>query len=258
MDISKLYSLSTEKKTSPSSKSHLFISPELLKHFPEQGIATRPTIKALRISNFTKKNVWSKFTPRRLPTERYGTALPSEASSFDAEAFELFSPTKLETDFAVSANIFEKREDRVEEENLISNFLESKTHRTPYKSKQIYIIKGIETISSLCSQVDYEQSNELIENLNKNLRKKNENLTSCTCTKSHCLKEYCNCYKNGFGCNLNCKCVECCNKYQKVAERKKKKIGCSCAHSQCLKKYCECYRRRKKCKGCKCQNCKNF
>ena len=34
----------------------------------------------------------------------------------------------------------------------------------------------------------------------------------CNCTKSNCMKKYCECYKQGFNCNSLCRCVECKNK----------------------------------------------
>ena len=34
----------------------------------------------------------------------------------------------------------------------------------------------------------------------------------CNCTKSNCMKKYCECYKQGFKCNSLCRCLECKNK----------------------------------------------
>ena len=34
----------------------------------------------------------------------------------------------------------------------------------------------------------------------------------CNCTKSNCMKKYCECYKQGFNCNSLCRCIECNNK----------------------------------------------
>ena len=34
----------------------------------------------------------------------------------------------------------------------------------------------------------------------------------CNCTKSNCMKKYCECFKQGFNCNSLCRCVECKNK----------------------------------------------
>ena len=34
---------------------------------------------------------------------------------------------------------------------------------------------------------------------------------TCTCTKSNCNKKYCECYKLGEKCNVNCRCINCLN-----------------------------------------------
>ena len=34
----------------------------------------------------------------------------------------------------------------------------------------------------------------------------------CNCTKSNCMKKYCECYKQGLNCNSLCRCIECKNK----------------------------------------------
>lgn len=41
----------------------------------------------------------------------------------------------------------------------------------------------------------------------------------CNCTKSHCLKLYCDCFANGEFCQLNCKCKECSNNLENEEER---------------------------------------
>lgn len=93
----------------------------------------------------------------------------------------------------------------------------------------------------------------------------------CNCTKSQCLKLYCDCFANGEFCYL-CNCMNCFNNIQneehrqraikncldrnphafrpkigkakdnsgEVAIRKHTK-GCNCKRSGCLKNYCECY-----------------
>ena len=37
----------------------------------------------------------------------------------------------------------------------------------------------------------------------------------CNCTKSNCMKKYCECYKQGLNCNSLCRCIECKNKNNK-------------------------------------------
>lgn len=108
----------------------------------------------------------------------------------------------------------------------------------------------------------------------------------CNCTKSQCLKLYCDCFANGEFCN-NCNCNNCFNNLEHEEERQKAikacldrnplafhpKIGkgkdgdherrhtkgCNCKRSGCLKNYCECYEAKILCTNlCKCVGCKNF
>ncbi|XP_013879407.1 protein lin-54 homolog [Austrofundulus limnaeus] len=108
----------------------------------------------------------------------------------------------------------------------------------------------------------------------------------CNCTKSQCLKLYCDCFANGEFCN-NCNCNNCFNNLVHETERLKAiktcldrnpeafkpKIGkgkegesdrrhskgCNCKRSGCLKNYCECYEAKIMCSSiCKCIGCKNF
>ncbi|KAH9518890.1 Protein lin-54 [Bulinus truncatus] len=108
----------------------------------------------------------------------------------------------------------------------------------------------------------------------------------CNCTKSQCLKLYCDCFANGEFCQ-NCNCTNCANNLEHEEERSKAikscldrnpqafhpKIGkakdvegnrrhtkgCNCKRSGCLKNYCECYEAKIMCSSfCKCFGCKNF
>ncbi|XP_051740635.1 spexin prohormone 2 isoform X2 [Ctenopharyngodon idella] len=108
----------------------------------------------------------------------------------------------------------------------------------------------------------------------------------CNCTKSQCLKLYCECFANGEVCN-NCKCVNCYNNTEhdlersqaikaclernpgafrpKIGSRKQGNVkgrhtkGCNCKRSGCLKNYCECYEAKIMCTStCKCVGCRNY
>ena len=44
------------------------------------------------------------------------------------------------------------------------------------------------------------------------LPEKKMQIIECNCTKSKCLKKYCECFKNGYNCGNLCRCVGCANK----------------------------------------------
>ena len=85
----------------------------------------------------------------------------------------------------------------------------------------------------------------------------------CYCTKTRCIKKYCECYSNNRYCK-NCHCVNCLNKFiHKGIEPPKENVEsnevfCTCSKSNCNKKYCECFKSSQKCTfKCRCINCKN-
>ncbi|KRZ97697.1 Protein lin-54 [Trichinella sp. T8] len=110
------------------------------------------------------------------------------------------------------------------------------------------------------------------------------NRRPCNCTKSQCLKLYCDCFANGEFCS-NCHCTNCLNNLTNELDRSRAiksclernpmafqpKIGkgradterlhnkgCNCKKSSCLKNYCECYEARVSCTvRCKCVGCRN-
>ena len=111
--------------------------------------------------------------------------------------------------------------------------------------------------------------------INKNLSFKEKNC--CTCTKTKCIKKYCECFANGKFC-FGCHCINCLNKsfFQKNDNNNNIKniinnneenfnnninlnsISCTCSKSGCNKKYCECFKAGKNCnEKCRCLNCLN-
>jgi len=92
----------------------------------------------------------------------------------------------------------------------------------------------------------------------------------CSCTKTKCIKKYCECFANNKLC-IDCHCQNCMNKSKNYNYMKKNSINisgeendldeiiCTCSKSNCCKKYCECYKLGKKCTNkCRCINCMNL
>lgn len=105
------------------------------------------------------------------------------------------------------------------------------------------------------------------------------NIKSCRCVKSKCLKLYCECFSSGILCGAHCKCVNCNNNKTEVNGKIKsakesylirkpsaftkppKAPGqsCACRTNRCLKKYCDCFRNKVGCgPKCTCSDCLNI
>ena len=85
----------------------------------------------------------------------------------------------------------------------------------------------------------------------------------CNCTKTKCIKKYCECFSNNRFCK-NCHCANCKNNPESSSFDMGKELAetdqviCTCTKSNCNKKYCECYKSNQKCTyRCRCVNCKN-
>ena len=109
----------------------------------------------------------------------------------------------------------------------------------------------------------------------------------CHCSKTQCLKMYCECFQNGRRCGPTCHCKDCHNTvfHQSEVEKATQAIlrrnpaafeqklsggaegnstalhhrkGCTCKKSGCNKAYCECFQLGVPCNElCKCRGCKN-
>ena len=87
--------------------------------------------------------------------------------------------------------------------------------------------------------------------------------TCCYCTKTKCIKKYCECFSNNRYCK-NCHCANCLNvpehsgiELAKICTESDQ-VFCTCTKSNCNKKYCECYKSNQKCNDkCRCVNCRN-
>lgn len=88
----------------------------------------------------------------------------------------------------------------------------------------------------------------------------------CNCSKSKCLKLYCECFAKQIHCTPECSCNNCCNlegkedliecakadilkrdpeafkkKLELNSEKLQHRKGCTCKRSGCSKGYCECF-----------------
>ena len=93
----------------------------------------------------------------------------------------------------------------------------------------------------------------------------------CSCTKTRCIKKYCECFANNKYC-INCYCKNCMNKLEEIEQfqnnntinimendNQNDKVTCTCTKSNCCKKYCGCFKINKKCTSkCRCLNCLNM
>lgn len=93
----------------------------------------------------------------------------------------------------------------------------------------------------------------------------NSTRVSCTCSKSGCIKLYCDCYRQGSICGKKCRCINCKNQEKplsKVLTTSTKPAlranACTCKKSSCKNNYCACKLANRACNvNCICEECIN-
>ena len=149
-----------------------------------------------------------------------------------------------------------------------SKIFESKIENTIDKNLSPPVKFNSDTID-IHSPLVENKTKKFFKSKKRKLFDKKENIEKfcCNCTKTKCVKKYCECFSNNRFCK-DCNCVDCLNKYKysnnyissskELSENENEEIFCTCIKSNCNKKYCECYKSNKKCSDkCKCSNCLN-
>ena len=146
--------------------------------------------------------------------------------------------------------------------------LSTMTALTPISPFTFLYLRNLSSLSafSLLAEAETKKADEL-----------KQTKTVCKCSKTKCLKLYCECFSDGKLCE-DCDCKDCHNtlafkeERESVIIRTKNKNPrafrddisanykiCHCAKSFCMKKYCECYQSGRSCNSnCKCKQCKNL
>jgi len=129
-------------------------------------------------------------------------------------------------------------------------------------SKMTYAKQISKNISLEDNNLNYNSKNSKNEEKINNFPNLKEKVC-CNCTKTKCIKKYCECFANNRFCD-NCNCQDCMNKINYLDNNNMKNkneneiIICTCTKSNCNKKYCECYKSGMKCnEKCRCINCMN-
>lgn len=155
------------------------------------------------------------------------------------------------------------QEEQLDEQAMTLPTQEESNHHSdpPKQSIRIYIEIPDEIFSQYCATKQ--------QDCGPKKPGASEEKNFCSCSRSRCLKLYCQCFRKGQVCGLECKCQDCENTVQnqdKLRELREPKLSrlqeedscCNCKMSFCEKSYCVCARSGKGCSAkCRCFNCKN-
>ena len=157
-----------------------------------------------------------------------------------------------------TSDLFDQKTDNPTQNNIISPS-QDKNIETPIKFN---LVGNDSNISTNENKKNFFNSKKINSDKKDNLDK-----LFCNCTKTKCIKKYCECFANNRFCK-DCNCVDCMNKStflnnNNISNSSKElsengEVFCTCTKSNCNKKYCECYKINKKCnEKCRCVNCLN-
>ena len=95
------------------------------------------------------------------------------------------------------------------------------------------------------SSVFNKDIEEKVENKNRLFTHHNYGY-KCCCTKTQCIRKYCQCFNEGRYC-VDCDCRNCLNQLPKYSSTNIKNVQtktviCTCTKSGCNKNYCECFK----------------
>ncbi|XP_050531926.1 protein lin-54 homolog [Daktulosphaira vitifoliae] len=204
-----------------------------------------------------------------LPANKPSCSLPSESKKSNSDVSTISSITSKQVSTSSKTTL---KVESIDEEMLSIKDENKELNLTPS------LPKIGRPSSSTTTSTSIESKPKVINDLNKTKK-------PCNCTRSQCLKLYCDCFANGEFC-YQCNCNSCFNNIEheedraqairsvldrnpnafrpKIksfvgqAERQHTK-GCNCKRSGCLKNYCECFEARIACsQNCKCIGCRNI
>lgn len=193
--------------------------------------------------NKSKSEEKNKYNPKIINFNSYSNNIQEDKQSKDKQIDKQ------------SIKLFEQKIENPSNENISKN--KECTPSIKFNSKSTDLNSSL----NQNKKINFFKSNKI----NSFDKKESTEKIYCNCTKTKCVKKYCECYANNRFCN-ECNCVNCLNKFifsnnnnnSKDIFSENEEVFCTCTKSNCSKKYCECYKAGKKCNDrCKCSNCLN-